>query len=160
MSLDNAINDIWNSATNRSVVKKVNYNLVNPPLYAMKYDDGLKICSVKGAFYIFEMQVSGTPADGSIDLLIGGSAKSSDKSLGQTLTIATSSTDSIEDVVDNICSQIYKAFTLYKKSPSSIVLSRDIFGSSFVPEVSNNTSGLNFTISVSQYGKNETWSNL
>lgn len=157
MSLDNAINDIWNSATNRSVVKKVNYNLVNPPLYAMKYDDGLKICSVRGAFYIFEMQVSGTPADGSFDLLIGGSAKSSDKSLGQTLTIATSSTDSIEDVVDNICSQIYKAFTPYKKSPSSIVLFRDIFGSSFVPEVSNNTSGLNFTISVSQYGKNETW---
>ena len=157
MSLDNAINDIWNSATNRSVVKKVNYNLVNPPLYAMKYDDGLKICSVRGAFYIFEMQVSGTPADGSFDLLIGGSEKSSDKSLGQTLTIATSSTDSIEDVVDNICSQIYKAFTPYKKSHSSIVLFRDIFGSSFVPEVSNNTSGLNFTISVSQYGKNEKW---
>ena len=103
------------------------------------------------------MQVSGTPADGSFDLLIGGSEKSSDKSLGQTLTIATSSTDSIEDVVDNICSQIYKAFTPYKKSHSSIVLFRDIFGSSFVPEVSNNTSGLNFTISVSQYGKNETW---
>ena len=157
MSLDNAINDIWNSATNRSVVKKVNYNLVNPPLYAMKYDDGLKICSVRGAFYIFEIQVSGTPADGSFDLLIGGSEKSSDKSLGQTLTITTSSTDSIEDVVDNICSQIYKAFTPYKKSPSSVVLFRDIFGSSFVPEVSNNTSGLNFTISVSQYGKNETW---
>lgn len=154
MNIDDAVNTVW---SRHGGVFKRDFRFENPSVGEIQIDGGLKYCSNKGTRAIYAMGITGTPTDGSFDLTLGNTTKSTDVSTGQVLTIETLSTDTIQDVIDKVLAKIFYAYTVRQHDSATIRMYRDVIGVTFTPEISNNTSGLTFSITQISAGVAAVW---
>lgn len=158
LNTDDAIDHLWRKSAQLNCINYSNYNYRNPSQFSIKYDNGIKICTNKGTKATYRFSISGLAQQGEFTLNVGNSVKTTNTSICQAITIQTNLSESIESIIDKIVKVVYKAFTVRKENNTELIAYRDINGLTFTPYVTNNTSGLIFTVTEIASGTEAIWS--
>lgn len=151
MNTDDAIDTAWSRKT---FIDKHNFAYENPCVGMLKIEDNtIKYCSNQGSCAIFKIVASGDGvASGSFALILQDSMGESQK-----ITITPPSSSTIEDVIDLIVSNIFNSFTVTKVNSNSVLLYSDIAAPVASPSISENTSGITFTVTEVKQGIAPIW---
>lgn len=151
MNTDDAVDTAWSRKT---FIDKHNFAYENPCVGMLKIEDNtIKYCSNQGSRAIFKIVVSGNMvASGSFALILQDSMGASQK-----ITITPPSSSTIEDVIDLIVSNIFNSFTVTKVNSNSVLLYSDIAAPVASPSISENTSGITFTVTEVKQGIAPVW---
>ena len=150
MNAEDAMKEYFKRTNNACIVKAS--SLYNPVVGQQKMNgNSILTCTNAGTCAYYQMAISGTPSSGQIKLSIDGYNGS------QTITINTTSGQTINDVVNAFVNSVYKRYTVRKVSDGIVGLFCDVVGVANTPSITSNTSGLTITISQIVEGIDSVW---